>query len=275
MLVIKLGFRVEFMVRSCSDTAGIAGPGFRRYGRPMKATKKKRYRSTVKSARRSRPGPLPERANELMAAALKLFSEQDFSAVTIKDIGQSVGVNTALIYYYFDDKADLFRASLQFSVDEALSNYRRLRERHSDPVDLITDWLENHIELVTPIRQLVKIMLDYSTSLSRKRMVDEAIKHFYDEECRILSEAVQRGIELKVFKSSVDPQRAAHIASTYLDGIMVRSLIHKELDIRASVLELKSLLWDHLGYQQPVSATQSPADQDRFSLLPVRRAAGQ
>ena len=200
----------------------------------------------------------PERANELMAAALKLFSEHDFSAVTIKDIGKSVGVNTALIYYYFEDKADLFRASLRHSVDQALANYRRLGERHSDPVDLITDWFDNHIELVTPIRQLVKIMLDYSTSRSKKGMVDEAIKQFYDEECRILSVAVQRGIELGVFRA-VDPQKAAHIASTYLDGIMVRSLIHKELDIRAAVLDLKTLFWEHLGYhEQPASRKAAP-----------------
>ncbi|MEX2201076.1 MAG: helix-turn-helix domain-containing protein, partial [Dongiaceae bacterium] len=41
---------------------------------------------------------LPQRARELMIAALGLFARRDFSAVTIKDIAKAAGVNTALIY---------------------------------------------------------------------------------------------------------------------------------------------------------------------------------
>jgi len=201
---------------------------------------------TVKKRRRGRA--LPQRATELMAAALELFANEDFAAVTIKDIGNALGVNTALIYYYFDDKADLFGASLEYAVEQALANYRRLRERHSDPVDLIADWFDNHIELAKPIRQLVKIMLDYSTSQKQKGVVDAVIKQFYDEETSILSSTIRQGIKLGVFRP-VDPERAAHIASTYLDGIMVRSMIHKDLDIAAAMKDLKSLFWEHLGHR--------------------------
>ena len=129
-----------------------------------------------RTARKRRHGEaLPKRATELLAAALELFANEDFNTVTIKDIGASTGVNTALIYYYFDDKADLFAASLEYAVEQALTNYRRLRERHSDPVDLIADWFDNHVQLAKPIRQLVKIMLDYSTSRTQRGRVVDAI----------------------------------------------------------------------------------------------------
>ena len=42
------------------------------------------------------------RADELMSAALDLFAERDFASVTIKDSAHAIGVNTALIYYYFE-----------------------------------------------------------------------------------------------------------------------------------------------------------------------------
>ena len=210
-------------------------------------------RKRLPAGKQRRGEILPDRATELMAAALELFSAHDFSDVTIKDIGSSIGVNTALIYYYFDDKADLFRASLEYAVDQALDNYRRLKERHSDPVDLISDWFDNHIELAKPIRQLVKIMLDYSTSQTQRGVVDAVIRQFYDEECSILSSAIERGIELGVFRP-VDPMRAANIASTYLDGIMVRSLIHKTLNIPAAMKDLKMLFWEHLGHRADLPA---------------------
>jgi len=197
-------------------------------------------------APRSKP-ELPQRARELMIAALGLFAGRDFSAVTIKDIAKAAGVNTALIYYYFDNKEDLFRATLDYAVERALENYRRLGERHSDPVDLISDWFDNHAELSEPIRQLVKIMLDYRTARTQIRVIDDIIKQFYDEECRIISESVQRGIALGVFRP-VDPEQAANLASTHLDGIMVRSMIHRNLNVVGAIAALKELFFEHLGY---------------------------
>ncbi|MEX2201229.1 MAG: TetR/AcrR family transcriptional regulator, partial [Dongiaceae bacterium] len=167
---------------------------------------------------------------------------------TIKDIAKAAGVNTALIYYYFDNKEDLFRATLDHAVERALENYRRLGERHSDPVDLISDWFDNHSELSEPIRQLVKIMLDYRTARTQLRVIDDIIKQFYDEECQIISESVRRGIAMGVFRP-VDPEQAANLASTHLDGIMVRSMIHRNLDVIGAIAALKELFFEHLGYR--------------------------
>jgi len=187
------------------------------------------------------------RAEQLMGVALELFSIRDFGSVTIKDIASAAGVNTALIYYYFDSKEGLFGATLENAVAQALDNYRRLKERHSDPVDLIADWFDNHVQLSRPIRQLVKIMLDYSSTRTQIDVVDDVIKRFYDEEVEILAGSIRRGVQLGIFRE-VHPERAAHLASTHLDGIMVRSFIHRDYDIGAALAELKSLFWEYLGH---------------------------
>ena len=212
---------------------------------------------------------MPPRAKELMAAALELFSKREFSAVTIKEIGNLIGVNTALIYYYFDSKEDLFRASLKFAIEEALDNYKRLQERHSDPVDLITDWFDTNVELAKPIQQLIKIMLDYSTSRTQKTVVDTIIKQFYDVECGILSSGIRQGIKSGVFRK-VNPDKAAHIVSTYLDGVMVRSLIHKNMDVRAAIEDLKRLFWEFLGRSHEIHAVK----QRRISQRGPRQTGG-
>lgn len=78
-----------------------------------------------------------KRANELKSAALDVFAERDFASVTIKDIACAIGVNTALIYYYFESKEDLFRATIENAVVQALDIYKHLKEKHDDPLDLI------------------------------------------------------------------------------------------------------------------------------------------
>ena len=193
-------------------------------------------------------GAPPKRAEEMMAAALELFARQGFASVTIKDIGRALRVNTALIYYYFPSKDDLFRATLEYCTESALQTFRRLEQSHTDPVAMITAWFSAHVRLAPEMRQLLKIMLDYGTSRVPSRIADAAIRRFYDAEIEILSTGIRLGIRQGVFRQ-VNVKRAAQIASTHLDGIMAHSIIHKQFDVKAALADLQHLLWDYLGYK--------------------------
>jgi AcrR family transcriptional regulator len=187
------------------------------------------------------------RAEELAAVALDLFAARNFAAVTIKDIANASGVNTALIYYYFDNKEDLFRAAIEFAVDQAFKNFRLLQARHDNPADIIADWLKNHVELYAPIHKFVKISLDYAGSETSIPVIDRQIRQFYDEERRILSQRIGQGIQQGLFQE-VDPDAIAVFISTYLDGLMVRSVILDDFDLKHSVDLLRRELWQRLGY---------------------------
>lgn len=182
-----------------------------------------------------------------MATALDLFARQDYASVTIKDIARGLRVNTALIYYYFPSKDDLFRATLEYCIENALQTFARLERRHTDPVAMISAWLSTQARLAPEIRRLLKIMLDYSTAGVPSRIADAAIRRFYDAEIKILSTGVRLGIEQGMFRR-VDVKRTARMASTHLDGIMARSMIHRQFEVKAAIADLQRLLWDHLGY---------------------------
>ncbi len=186
------------------------------------------------------------RREEFLAVALKLFSEHEYSAVTIKAIAAEAGVNPALLYYYYKDKEDLFRAALEHAVAEAMDQYAVVASRHSDPIDLIDGWFEMHAKLAPKIRRLVKILMDYSISGSESRILDEVIAKFYDEETRILSAAIRNGQKAGIFRD-VNARKAAQFASTHLDGIMARSHIEPALEIRAAVNVLREVFFTYLG----------------------------
>jgi AcrR family transcriptional regulator len=186
------------------------------------------------------------RRDEFLAVALKLFSEREYAAVTIKAIAAEAGVNPALLYYYYKDKEDLFRATLEHAVAEAMDEYAAVASRHSDPVELVDAWFEMHSTLAPEIRRLVKILMDYSISGSESRILDDIIAKFYDEETRILSAAIRNGQKAGVFRN-VNPRKAAQFASTHLDGIMARSHILPALEIRAAINVLREVFWAYLG----------------------------
>lgn len=209
-------------------------------------------RQTQKSKPRGRPPGTSrkarfDRSEELAAAALDLFAGRNFASVTIKEIARAADVNTALIYYYFTSKADLFRAAIEFAIDQAFRNFRQLQARHDSPAEVIDDWLNNHVQLFAPIHKFVKVSLDYAGSETSIPAIDKQIRQFYDEEKRILSGCIRQGIQSGLF-ADVDPESLALFISTYLDGVMVRIVIQDDFDLNQAIGVLRQHIWTQLGY---------------------------
>lgn len=53
---------------------------------------------------------LPENAQRIMSAALRLFSTKGYSATSVREIVHAAKVTNPMLYYYFDSKRGLFEA---------------------------------------------------------------------------------------------------------------------------------------------------------------------
>ncbi|MDP9864586.1 MULTISPECIES: TetR/AcrR family transcriptional regulator [Streptosporangium] len=58
------------------------------------------------------------RREELMAAALELFSKRDAEDVSIDDVASAAGASRALVYHYFGGKQELYVAALKSAAAE-------------------------------------------------------------------------------------------------------------------------------------------------------------
>lgn len=223
-------------------------------GRPVRVEPSPRKTAGVAEASERAKG----REAEFLKAALNLFAESNFASVTIKDIAQSLGVNTALIYYYFENKTDLFRAVIDFALGNAFANMRAIESGSDDPAELISAWLDHHVDRYAEIHHFVKIALDYKGSTERDPAVDATIANFYAKERELLARFVRLGIDQGRFRR-VDPGRMAQFISTHLDGCMVRMVILPNFPLKAEVGDLRRLVLSHL---EP-DAAQKPAPRSR------------
>jgi len=187
------------------------------------------------------------RVDEFLATALDLFAERNFASVTIKDIAERLGVNTALIYYYFDSKTDLFRATIEFAVAGAFENVRALDNKSADPPTIIAAWLANHVNKYAEIHRFVKIALDFRGAHEGDPDIANTIESFYVEERKLISKIIRQGIKQGLFKP-VEPTRMAQFISTYLDGCMVRLVIVPDFDLEGAVDDLHRRVLEMLGY---------------------------
>jgi AcrR family transcriptional regulator len=207
----------------------------------------KRGGNDVRKAGLARYRPSPGRVDSFLATSLDLFAERNFASVTIKDIAKALDVNPALIYYYFDSKTDLFRATIERAVMRAFENVRALEDRSADPATIIAAWLANHVNKYDEIHRFVKIALDFRSSHDGDPAIAEAIEAFYVEERRLLSKIIRDGVRQRMFKP-VHPVRLAQFISTHLDGCMVRSVILSDFDLKGAVRDLHRRVLDMLGY---------------------------
>lgn len=177
----------------------------------------------------------------ILEAALDLFAAQSFAAVTTKDIAKATGLNTALIYYYFGSKEDLFRSAVSMAVARAFDRFKLSRTTTNDPRKIILSWIDTHIREYETIAKLIKIAVGYASTGDRKAKIDEAIANFYDGERHVLRSALKAGIARRDF-GPLDVEETAIFISTYLDGVFVRAIILKDFEPIAAIKELKTFL---------------------------------
>ena len=99
-----------------------------------------RLTPTTRSASGRAAATRPDRKQAILLAAEKLFAQQGYHAVTIRQIAEEAGVPLALVGYYYGAKHELFQAIFEHwnqTIEERLAALRSVRQDPSDPTTLV------------------------------------------------------------------------------------------------------------------------------------------
>ena len=184
-----------------------------------------------------------------MRVAVDLFAERDYASVTIHDITARAGVTHSLVYYHFKNKEELFNKAVIYLIDNNIRRFQRNLDRHDHPVDLLEDWFEYNLKHADVLKKLVKIMFDCSLSQSDLPSASRVIKHFYDEEHKILSRNIAQGVSMNIFRE-VDPVATASFVSTHIDGIFYGVWTQPDFNMQEAMEHMKSVLWSILKVEE-------------------------
>jgi AcrR family transcriptional regulator len=187
------------------------------------------------------------RSSALLEAAQRLFSEQGYTAVSIKKIAKAARVNSGLLYYYFHNKEHLLVEALKYSARIATLDDQRSTQR--DPVADINFWFDANLKMAMPLGQMLRLMLEYRTTRKRSLPVERLIRDFYAAEMGVLRDAIERGAKTGLFRR-VDTNKTSLFVSTHLDGLMVAASVRPDYDLRAGFMQMRKILFAWLGGDQ-------------------------
>ncbi len=104
-----------------------------------------------------RPKAESQARAELIRAARTLFARAPYSKVSIRTLAREAGVNSALISYYFNDKAGLFAAMLQETLAPLLHRFDQIPEE-ADRASLLA-LMQAHYRMAAQTPELPKLLM--------------------------------------------------------------------------------------------------------------------
>jgi AcrR family transcriptional regulator len=92
-----------------------------------------------------------ERRRQLIDAGSALFAQYAFEEISMRQIAQAAGVSKALLYHYFPNKIELFKAAVQEHADELQritepSGQGTAIDQLSESLDRYLVWIERNAE---------------------------------------------------------------------------------------------------------------------------------
>lgn len=158
------------------------------------------------------------RKQTVCKAALRLFSKQEFSKITIDDITQAAHCSHGLFYHYFKNQEDIFLAIEANLIGEENSKYR---------IDFAQ--LENHGNLNSFFSSLETILdggenlIRYYEALARNDFDFKAVpsRYYKEEDKQSFCNFIEKAMEQKEIRGG-NPKE---IASLFL--LMVKNNLRK------------------------------------------------
>lgn len=152
-------------------------------------------------------GPGPSSRDAILDAAEHLFAAQGFTGTSIKEIGKRSGTNSALLYYYFSGKEDLYRACLTRRIEE-FARQGQARLESASPTDAIGRLVAHQVAHLTTHPNLLKLMvrelLDHDGTVAGP-IFGTVMRGMFTR----FAGLIRRGQEEGLFRRDLDPQLAA------------------------------------------------------------------
>ncbi|HEX2948596.1 MAG TPA: TetR/AcrR family transcriptional regulator [Armatimonadota bacterium] len=115
------------------------------------------------------PGRKHHESNDMreriLLSAEKVFAQKGYAAASIRELCEAAGVNRALIYYYFTDKAELYRAVLANGDADLLRIARNARDYSGSALDklrvFITESAKLHMARPSMMEMVIRLERDH------------------------------------------------------------------------------------------------------------------
>jgi AcrR family transcriptional regulator len=164
---------------------------------------------------------------DLLDAALTIFSQKGYTATRLEDIARTAGVTRGAIYHHFGSKSDLFLALMEEATEVGNSAIDKAVSEGGAFVEVVTRILVYTFNLVEDDRRFSEVMALQLTTPD----VEALAQRRYDEAQELvqsISGFFRVIIEQGELRPGLDPEIAARAFLGYQNGLAMLWLANRE-----------------------------------------------
>lgn len=133
----------------------------------------------------------------VLESAIKKFAQKGYSGASVQDILKATGLSKPTLYYYFESKAGLFRAILDFAFDESLRRIEakvdRVEGARARLIAVATGVFEFAIERPELFRLVYGTAFAAPKEIPSESLALDKRKRHFDYVMGIVAEGLKRG----------------------------------------------------------------------------------
>ncbi len=164
--------------------------------------------------------------NQILAAALELFSERGYHNVSMHEIAKKAEFAIGTLYTFFENKESLYKALIMEKAEEFHRVLMAALAEEDDVLSVVDNYLATKATLFT--RSVATLRLYFAetrgASFNIKAGLDKDIRRMYDKFLERLAAVLERGVREGVFRK-IDP----HDMAVALEGL-VNAFLYRWLE---------------------------------------------
>jgi AcrR family transcriptional regulator len=150
----------------------------------------------------------PQRREQLVSVATKLFAERGYEATTTAAIADAAGVTEPILYRHFSSKQDLFVAIVREMCELTLRHWNELIAGTGDPAEAIRRIARQFPEHVSQLADAYHV-IHGALSTSRDKHVLKVMHEHYVQIEKFFVEIITRGQKAGLVRKDMDPRLPA------------------------------------------------------------------
>jgi AcrR family transcriptional regulator len=189
-----------------------------------------------------RPDVSVERKNQIIQAAIRVFSRKGIEAARMEEIAAEAGMSIGGVYWYYKSKADVVLAILDWLLEEDRCLMETMTQGQGTVKERLLAYTDDYLEGVTqyqPVLDELYSLASHNPEINRRLQADYS--SFRLALIRLIEQGLERG-ELK----AVDPQVLALTIMALHDGMFELGLIDSEIMVKRDLHLAYELLFEGL-----------------------------
>jgi TetR/AcrR family transcriptional regulator len=160
---------------------------------------------------------------EMLAAALDLFSEKGYHNVSMHEIAEKAEFAIGTLYKFFQNKEDLYKALVLKQCDEYEETIMRAIEGSGDEIERLQNYIRTKGQRFRSNLPFIRLFLAErrGASFNIKAGLDDELRKRHYASMERLALVFESGIKTKRFKKTADPFYLAVALDSAIDGFLL------------------------------------------------------